>query len=108
MIIVTGEVRFGEGEIDRLSAAMESNIRATRAEAGCARYAYSRDLLDPDLLHVIEEWSDEQAIDAHMQSPHMNELMGALGTAQIESLSVNGYEAHFLRTILGAGPPAGD
>jgi quinol monooxygenase YgiN len=108
MIIVTGEVRFGEGEIGRLHSAMEKNIHATRAEPGCARYAYSRDILEPDLLHVVEEWSDEEAVDAHMQAPHMAELMGALATAKIEALSINGYSAHFLRTILGEPAPAGD
>lgn len=101
MIIVTGQVRFAAGEIARLKDALEKNIAATRAEAGCARYNYSVDIADPDLLHVIEEWSDEEAIAEHMASPHMAELMGALGSAKLETISINAYEAHFLKTILG-------
>ncbi len=102
MIIVTGEVRFGEGEIARLRGVFEKNIAATRAEPGCARYAYAVDVVDPNLLHVAEQWSDEEAINDHMAAPHMAELMGALGTARIEAMSINAYEGHFLKTLLGA------
>ena len=56
---------------------------------------------DPNLLHVAEEWSSEEAIDAHMQSPHMAELLGALGSAKVETTRIDAYEAHFLKTLLG-------
>lgn len=103
MIIVTGEVRFAPGEIARLAPAFAANIRATRAEPGCARYVYAVDLAAPDLLHVIEEWSDEEALDAHVNAPHMADLMVALGSARIEAISINAYEAHFLKVLLGGG-----
>ncbi|MEA3012274.1 MAG: hypothetical protein QOD42_819 [Sphingomonadales bacterium] len=101
MIIVTGYARFADGEIERLKPALEANIEATRAEPGCARYSYAVDIGEPGLLHIAEEWSDEEAIAAHMAAPHMAELMGALGSAKLESISINAYEAHFLKTILG-------
>ena len=105
MIIVKGEARFGEGEIARLAPAFEKNIAATRAEPGCAAYSYAVDLLDPNLLHVAEEWSGEEAVDAHMQAPHMGALMAALGSAKIESIRIDAYEAHCLRNVLGGDPP---
>jgi len=103
MIIVTGEVRFADGEIPRLTPAFRTNIQATRGEPGCARYAYGVDLADPNLLHVVEEWSDEEAVNAHMNTPHMAELMTAMGGAKIEAISINAYEAHFLKPLLGGG-----
>ena len=108
MIIVKGEVRFGDGEIERLKPDFAANIAATRGEAGCAAYAYSVDVADPNLLHVAEEWSSEEAIDAHMQSPHMAALFAALGASRVESTRIDAYEAHYLRNILGGDPPAGD
>ena len=101
MIIVTGQVRFADGEIERLTPAFRMNIQATRAEPGCARYLYAVDVTDPNLLHVAEEWSDEEAMDAHMNAPHMAELMTALGSAKIEAITINAYDAHFLKTVLG-------
>jgi quinol monooxygenase YgiN len=103
MIIVTGQARFGDGEIERLKSALKMNIQATRAEPGCARYAYSVDIADPNLLHISEEWSDEEAISSHMAAPHMADLMAALGAARLESISVNAYEATFLKPLLGNG-----
>ncbi len=101
MIIVTGQVRFADGEIERLTPAFLMNIQATRAEEGCARYAYAVDVADPNLLHVIEEWSDEEAVNQHMNTPHMAELMKVMGAAKIEAIGINAYEAHFLKTVLG-------
>ena len=103
MIIVTGQVRFAEGEIARLTPAFRMNVHATRGEAGCARYAYGVDVADPNLMYIVEEWSDEEAVNAHMNTPHMAELMQAMGSAKIEAISVNAYEAHFLKTLLGGG-----
>ena len=101
MIIVKGEVRFGEGEIERLKDAFAANIAATRAEDGCEAYAYAVDVGDPNLLHVTEQWRDQAAVDAHMGAPHMGALMAALGTAKIEAMRIDAYEAHFLKTVLG-------
>jgi quinol monooxygenase YgiN len=103
MIMVSGRARFGDGEIERLKSALKMNVQATRAEAGCARYSYAVDIADPNLLHIAEEWSDEQAIEAHMAAPHMTDLMATLGSAKLESISVNAYEAHFLKPLLGDG-----
>jgi len=108
MIIVKGKVRFGAGEIARLKPVFAKNIAATRAEPGCAAYAYAVDIGDENLLHVAEEWSDEAAIDRHMTAPHMGELMTALGAARIESIRIDAYRAHFLRNVLGGDPPPAD
>jgi quinol monooxygenase YgiN len=108
MIIVSGEVRFGEGEIERLKPDFAASIEATRAEPGCVAYSYSVDVLDPNLLHVAEEWSSEDAIDAHMRSPHMGALFAALGASKVESTRIDAHEAHFLRNIMGGDPAPGD
>ena len=101
MIIVTGQVRFGEGEIERLRGTLQRTIEATRNEDGCEHYSYAVDLADPSLLHISEQWRDEIAIDAHMGSPHIAELGGALATAKVEALSVKAYEARYIKTLLG-------
>ena len=66
MILVTGAVRFGEGEIERLRSALKSNVEASRKEDGCEAYAYSVDLLEPNVLRIAELWRDEAAVDAHL------------------------------------------
>ena len=99
MIIVTGAVRFGNGEIERLRSALVRNVEASRKEGGCEAYAYAVDLVEPNLLRISEIWHDEAALDAH--SKNMAELMKPLEGARIEAMSVTAYQAEFLRNVLG-------
>ena len=99
MIIVTGAVRFGNGEIERLRSALVRNVEASRKEGGCKTYAYAVDLIDPNLLRIAEMWDDEAALDAHTRN--MAELMKPLEGAKIEAMSVTAYQAEFMRNVLG-------
>jgi quinol monooxygenase YgiN len=108
MIIVKGEVRFADGEIERLKREFAAMIAATRAEPGCAAYSYAIDLNDPNVLRIAEEWADEAAVDAHMQTPHMAKLGAALATAKIEAMRIDAYQAHYLKNIMGGDPPPAD
>jgi len=108
MIIVSGHVRFAPGEVDRLRPIFEQSIAATRAELGCASFFSAIDVREPSLLHVSGLWSDEPAIEAHMRSRHMSELLEALGAAKVESIRVDAYEGHYLRTLIGEPAAAED
>jgi quinol monooxygenase YgiN len=99
MIIVLGEVRFGDGEIERLGDALAANVASSRAEEGCERYAYGVALGDPNLLLITEAWRDQAALDAH--NARIPELMAPLANADIRSISVKAYEASFLQTVMG-------
>jgi quinol monooxygenase YgiN len=101
MVIVMGTCKMAPGEIDRLKDAMRAQREATRAEAGCQHYAFSRDVLDPDLLHIAERWDSNDAIAAHFKAPHMAIFNTALGAAKILSLSVKAYDEHGVRTLMG-------
>ena len=99
MIIVMGTARLASGEIDRLQPQLAAFVDKVRRRDGCISYSYARDLNDPDLVHVIEQWRDEAAIDAHMTD--IGDLMDALGGARMETLSVKAYAAEYKRTLMG-------
>jgi len=99
MIIVMGEVRFGDGEIERLKGALAHNVDSSRAEEGCERYAYGADLADPNLLLITEAWRDQAALDAH--NARIPELMAPLANAEIKSISIKAYQASFLQNVMG-------
>lgn len=99
MIIVTGAIRFGKGEIERLRSALVANIEASRKEGGCDAYSYSVDLAEPDLLRITEMWRDEAALDVHAK--RVPELMRPLEGASVEAMSITAYEASFLKNIVG-------
>ena len=93
MIIVEGSARIPEGAWDQARSAMETMIKASRAEAGCIEYAYSRDVLDPNLLRIIERWKDKDALKSHFAEPHMAAFGAALAEIGPQDLQVRMYEA---------------
>ncbi len=103
MILVMGTARFAPGQLDRLRGALAKNVEATRQEPGCEHYAYSIDLYDPNLLHVAERWTDGEATKAHMQTPHMAELMAALAKAKVEALDIHAYDGTYRGPVFGGG-----
>ena len=44
----------------------------TRKEPGCLHYRFYHDIDDPNAFFVYERWTDGAALDAHMQTPHMD------------------------------------
>jgi quinol monooxygenase YgiN len=45
------------------------------ADAGCVRYELCRDASDPLHFIMLEEWENQEALDAHMKSPHFTGLV---------------------------------
>lgn len=101
MIIVSGEVRFASGEIERLGPLLRASVEGARAEDGCLAYHYGRDTLDPDLLVISERWRDAASLEAHMKQLHLLSFIGAVREARVESMSVRMYPAGEERILLG-------
>ncbi len=93
MIIVEGSARIPDGAWADAISAMEAMITASREEDGCIDYAYSRDLLDPNLLRIIERWKDKDALVRHFSEPHMAVFRQALGQVGPQDLEVRMYDA---------------
>ena len=100
MVVVMGRVQFGPGEIDRLQPDMETQVLTTRAEDGCQLYAFSRDVLDPDVLHIAEKWRDQAALTAHFSAPHMAAFNAVLDKAKVVRSSVKAYDANGERVLI--------
>ena len=93
MIVVEGSARIPADAWEKAQSAMETMIKASRAEAGCIEYAYSRDVIDPNLLRIIERWKDKAALQSHFAEPHMAAFGAALAEIGPQDLQVRMYEA---------------
>ena len=79
MIIVEGFVRLQDaGDFNRVRAAAEAQISASRAEGGCIDYTYSIDVLDPHIMRVLERWQSWDALENHFKQTHMIPWRAAL------------------------------
>ena len=77
VVIVGMTVQDGKG--DDFVAAAAPCVEATRKEAGNVGYELVRDAGDPNHFVMIEHWKDQAAIDEHMKTPHLADLMTASG-----------------------------
>ena len=48
-----------------------AGCRATRQEPGCLAYDLYQSAAAPGVFVTVERWTDQAALDAHMQSPHV-------------------------------------
>ncbi len=92
MILISGTVRISTGAIDAVLPSMKRMIDASRAELGCIRYTYAVDVLDDGLIHVIEAWSDREALAAHFQTPHLAEWRSVFSELGITDRDLRLYE----------------
>ena len=46
-------------------------IKKTQAEDGCLSYDLYEDINDENVVAMLEEWRDQESIDAHFQTEHL-------------------------------------
>lgn len=97
MLIVLAKAKVGEGAMEPARAAIADMVAASNAEAGCIAYAFTQDVLDPSVLHIVEKWVDDAALAAHFATSHM----AAFGAA-ISGLDFQVVEALKFHTDEGA------
>ena len=78
-IVVVVSLQAAEGKGDEIAKAFGEAIPPTHDEEGCLVYALHRDNSDPDHFVHIERWRSQEDLDAHMMTPHLAGVFGALG-----------------------------
>jgi quinol monooxygenase YgiN len=64
--------------IDQTCEVLLGLIEPTRLEAGCIQYELHQNTADPTDLTFIEEWTDDESLDAHLQTAHIAEAIEKL------------------------------
>jgi quinol monooxygenase YgiN len=73
MIVITGTARLSDAPDAReqIIPIVETMLAAAQGEAGCHGIRYSFDVSDPQLMVFHEMYETMEALQAHMQAPHM-------------------------------------
>jgi quinol monooxygenase YgiN len=79
MLRVVAHLRAKEDRIEETREILLGLIEPTRAEAGCIMYELHQNNADPTDFTFIEEWTDDAALDAHLQTKHIAEAIEKLG-----------------------------
>lgn len=65
--------------IEQTLEVLLSIIGPTRAEDGCILYELFQNNSDPTDFTFVEEWTNDAALDAHLESPHLIDAKTKLG-----------------------------
>lgn len=57
--------------VDEVREILKSLIEPTRAESGCITYELLQNNADPAEFTFVEEWVSDAALDAHLQTAHI-------------------------------------
>lgn len=64
------------GKAEALRDLLEGLIEPTRAEPGCLDYRLMADREDERRFIFVEAWRDDEALEAHFETPHLQEALG--------------------------------
>jgi quinol monooxygenase YgiN len=70
LVTVIAEYQAHAGRGDEVATILARHVAATRAEPGCVNFTAYRDPADPDHFALHEEYTDENAFQAHRKTPH--------------------------------------
>jgi len=70
-------IRAKPGRADSLQEHLHGMLEPSRAEAGCLQYDLHRDIKDAELIYMIEQWRDAEALAEHEASPHFQAFVKA-------------------------------
>jgi quinol monooxygenase YgiN len=93
MIVVTA---FAQVRPEARSQAREALLRAqteTVKEDGCESYRFYAAIDDDSSFVAVENWRDVPALQSHLQTPHIAELIGALTDILVAPLDIRAYDA---------------
>jgi quinol monooxygenase YgiN len=70
-----------QDDFARAAAAVEA---ASQSDEGCLFYRYHRSLTDPDRFMLVERWTDDEALQKHLATPHVQAYFAASEGAIVE------------------------
>jgi quinol monooxygenase YgiN len=74
-IVVVGSFTAQPGKEAEAAEAFKALMEPTHREEGCILYALHQGMDDPRRLAFVERWASREALDAHLASAHIQEVL---------------------------------
>jgi quinol monooxygenase YgiN len=71
MEIIHVKIEVPEAKREEFLKVARAAEEATQSDAGCLYYRFHQSVTDPGLFILVEEWSDADALAAHIEQPHV-------------------------------------
>jgi quinol monooxygenase YgiN len=91
MIIIAGTITFDPAKREALETGFAAMQAETLKEAGCGGYEIYNSRSDAGTVLIFEKWESEDALAAHMTSPHMAGFGAVMGSIGITGIDIKKY-----------------
>ncbi len=91
MIIIAGTISFDPAKRETLESGFAAMQAETLKESGCYGYEIFNSRSAEGTVLIFEKWEDDDALGAHMTSPHMAAFGGVMGSIGITGVDVKKY-----------------
>ncbi len=78
-------------KVEEVKAILLGLIAPTRQEAGCIAYQLLHNRADPSDFILDEEWTSNEALDQHLESPHIAAALPRLEPL-VANISIQRYD----------------
>ncbi len=75
MIAIIARVEINPKDADRYVELAQALVEPTREEKGCEVYGMSRDICEPNVVWISEQWETQEDLDNHLQMPHIKDFL---------------------------------
>lgn len=99
LIAISARVEVDPAHIDDYLTAAGALIDPTRAEPGCHLYAFARDIRQPNLVWISEQWASEAHLARHLASPHVTAFLRAVAEIPLLAMEARQYSVAALGTV---------
>jgi quinol monooxygenase YgiN len=94
LLTVIASMRAKPGKEQDLREILEALVEPTMQEAGSVNYDLHQSITDPGVFYFYENWESAEHLDAHMQTPHLQQALG-----RVDELLDGGLTLERLRRI---------
>ena len=78
-VVMHAELPIDPDSRDEALELVEELAVESRAEDGVVDYRATADVEEPNTVRIVEQYRDDDAVDAHMSSDHFRSFQGAIG-----------------------------
>jgi len=93
MLAIIARVELAAGDADAYIKAAAPLVAPTLEEPGCQWYAMARDICNPDVIWISEQWESQQALDDHLRTPQIKKFLEVASVLNVLSMEARQYEA---------------
>lgn len=100
MLAIIAKVELSATDADRYIEAARSLVAPTLKERGCLLYGMARDICEPNVVWISEQWESQADLDAHLRASHIRDFIATVSTLDVLSMDARQYELNSVGAVV--------